>query len=49
MTEHSLARSRDPEMPPAPDMSKLETENDEPVDNFFSEREQKLLSESLEA
>jgi Uma2 family endonuclease len=35
------------ELPPAPDTSHLMTEDDTPVDNFASEKNQRLLTESL--
>ncbi len=34
---------------PRPDLSHLITEDDEPVDNWFQERQQRLLPESLYA
>ena len=35
------------ELPPAPDTSHLITEDDTPVDNFLSEKNQRLLTEPL--
>ena len=39
--------SQDPDGPPVPELSHLITEDDRPVDNRFSERQQKLLSAVL--
>ncbi len=33
----------------SPDISHIETENDDPVDNIFSEKQQRLLTRSLYA
>ncbi len=41
------AISPEAEYPPAPDVSHLITEDDEPVDNVFSEKQQRLLTEPL--
>ncbi|MEW6276989.1 MAG: Uma2 family endonuclease, partial [Candidatus Eremiobacterota bacterium] len=45
MSDLALAREDFPE----PDTSKLVTEDDRPVDNMYSERNQKLLGDCLEA
>lgn len=41
--------AREIELPDRPDVSHLVTEDDEPVDNWFQERQQRLLVESLYA
>ena len=41
--------AREIELPDRPDVSHLITEDDEPVDNWFQERQQRLLVESLYA
>lgn len=45
--EIASAFSPEAEYPPAPDVSHLITEDDEPVDNVFSEKQQRLLTEPL--
>lgn len=41
--------ARELDLPIRPDISHLITENDEPVDNWFQEKQQRLLTESLYA
>ncbi|MBL8679964.1 MAG: Uma2 family endonuclease [Myxococcales bacterium] len=43
----SDSHARSEALPPAPDVSGLVTEDDAPVDNFCSEKQQRLLTESL--
>ena len=45
--EAELSEARDDLLPPRPDISHIITEDDEPVDNLFSTKQQRLLVEPL--
>ena len=49
MAEPALPYEEDSGLAPRPDVSHLITEDDEPVDNWFQERQQKLLADTLYA